>query len=63
MSQFPAAGRGFQNTPRPAVSYFVEVELIKIEKTALYCAMFCWITTMLPNTDFQILRVRVFQVF
>ena len=29
--------------------YFVHVELIQIEKNALYCAMFCKITKMLLN--------------
>ena len=47
MSQCLAAGQGFENTSRP---YFVDVELIQIEKTELYCAMFFQITKMLLNT-------------
>jgi len=43
LSQFRAAGQGFQNTLSDSL-YFIYVELIQKEKTALYCAMFCYIT-------------------
>ena len=48
MSQCPAGGPGFQNTPCPAVN-FVDVELIQ-KKTQLCCTMFFQITKMLLNT-------------
>ena len=40
---------------------FVDVELIKIEKTALYCAMFCYITKMLLNTVLNSATARQFR--
>ena len=38
--QFPAARRGFQHSPCSAVRNLVDVKLLQIEKTTLYCAMF-----------------------
>ena len=40
--------------------YFVDVELIQIEKTELYCAMFSEITKMLLNTVWNSATARQF---
>ena len=51
----------FSKYPMSGSLYFVDVELIQIEKTALYCAMFFYITKMLLITVLNSATARQFR--
>ena len=50
----------FSKYSYPAVSYFLDFQLIQIEKTELYCTMFVQVTKMLLNTVFNSTTARQF---